>query len=254
MEGPFLSENKKGAHDEKYLQSPDFNMLERLNKASGENIAFVDIAPELLGAIDFIKTASKKYTVSLAHTNADYDLAVEAYENGASHLTHLYNAMTAFSHRAPGVIGAAADKATFAEIISDGIHVHPSGVRMAFNIFGYQRICLISDCIRAGGLADGDYSLGGQGVKVYGGKATLADGTIAGSATTLNLCLKKAVSFGIPLEQAITAASINPAKACKIFDETGSLSVGKNADILVLDNNLNVKAVFIKGRLVGKER
>lgn len=250
LEGPFLAKNKKGAHEEKYIIPPDYRLLKRLDKISGKAIRFVDMAPEADGAMEFIKKASEEFTVSLAHTNADYDLSLKAYENGAGHLTHLFNAMTPFTHRQPGVIGAAADKAKFAELICDGIHVHPAAVRMAFSIFGYNRICLISDCIRAGGLSDGDYSLGGQAVKVSKGKATLSDGTIAGSATVLSDCLKKAVEFGIPLEHAITAASVNPAKACGIFHKTGSLTTGKNADILILDNKLNVKCVFIKGQQI----
>lgn len=250
MEGPFLARDKRGAHDEKFIQPPDYDMLQRLNAVSGERIKLVDIAPETAGAQEFIKKASRDYVVSLAHTNADYETAMTAYENGATHLTHLFNAMTPINHRNPGVIGAAADKAKFVELICDGIHVSPSVVRMAFNIFSDDRICLISDCIRAGGLKDGDYSLGGQPVKVDNGKATLADGTIAGSATPLHIAVKRAVEFGIDMEKAIKCATHNPAKAIGIFDKTGSLTVGKNADIVVLDKNFKIKAVFIGGKKI----
>lgn len=247
MEGPFFNKGKKGAQAEKYIIDPDFAMFNRLNERSEHNIRLVDVSPELPGALDFIRGASKICTVSLAHTSADYDQAKAGFAAGASHTTHLFNAMPPFTHRAPGVVGAACDDAAHVEVISDGIHLHPAVIRAAFAMFGAERICLISDAMRATGMPNGEYSLGGQKVFMTDGKATLEDGTIAGSATCLADCFRRAVSFGIPLESALRAATINPAKAAGLFDEVGSITEGKRADILVLNGDLQPEAIFIGG-------
>lgn len=248
MEGPFFAKSKKGAQAEEYIVSPNYEMFERLYNLSGKNIKLLDIAPELDGAIEFIKKAKELSHVSLAHTNADFDTAIEAFENGADHVTHLFNAMPPLNHREPGVIGAAQDKAKYVEIISDGIHLHPSIVRTVFTLFGEDRVCLISDAMRACGMPNGDYSLGGQRVIMQDGKATLENGTIAGSATNIADCMRKAVSFGIPLEKAVKAATENPARSIGIYDTVGSLTVGKQADIIVLDKNLKLKLVVLAGK------
>ncbi len=250
MEGPFFSKAKKGAQSERFLINPKIDFFDRLNAASGGNIRIVDIAPELPGAADFIRHASAAAVVSVAHTSADYDTAAEAFRCGASRVTHLFNAMPPFLHRSPGVIGAASDAGCDVELICDGFHVHPSAVRSVFRWFGEEKVILISDAMMALGLPDGGYSLGGQSVHVSGGKATLADGTLAGSATDLLSCVRKAVSFGIPLASAVRAASYNPAKSIGIDDLTGSISVGKRADLILLDSNtLDLVHVLIGGEL-----
>ena len=251
LEGPFLSLAKKGAQNGDWLHAPDADMLYRLMDAAEGLVKLVSVAPEEPGAMEFIKTVSEDVGVSIAHTTADYDTAMEAFRNGARHVTHLFNAMPNFSHRAPGVVGAALDGPwSRVELISDGIHVHPSMVRATFRMFGADRVVLISDTMRAAGMNDGKYDLGGQEVTVKGPLATLADGTIAGSATDLMACLKQAVSFGIPLADAVRAAAVNSAKSIGIFDRVGSLEPGKRANVVVLDTELNVKSVFFKGKKV----
>ncbi|MEG1240757.1 MAG: N-acetylglucosamine-6-phosphate deacetylase [Oscillospiraceae bacterium] len=249
LEGPFLSMEKKGAQNGDWLQAPSVSLLRKLEKASEGLVKLVSIAPELPGAMDFIKEVHDEVVVSVAHTTADYDTAKAAFDNGAKEITHLFNAMPPFNHRAPGVIGAGADDPhAMAEIISDGIHIHPSVIRAAFKMFGKDRMILISDTMRAAGMSDGDYTLGGQAVKVTGRLATLLDGTIAGSATDLMACLKTCVSFGIPLETAVTAAAVNPARVLGLTD-VGSLAVGKTANIAILDGDLNLKQVVFHGEL-----
>lgn len=248
MEGPFFSKAKKGAQAEKYIVDPDIGMFERLFERAEGNIRLVDVAPELDGAVEFIAEASKKCTVSIAHTTANFDQAKAAFAAGASHVTHLFNAMPAFAHRDPGVVGAASDDAAHIEMISDGIHLHPAVVRSVFQWFGDDRVCLISDAMRATGMPNGVYSLGGQTVYMTDGLATLEDGTIAGSATCLADCFRRAVSFGVPLEKALKAATINPAKAVGLYDEVGSLEKGKRADVLILGKDLSLEHVFIGGK------
>lgn len=251
LEGPFLSLAKKGAQNGDWLHAPDAAMLRRLMDASEGLVKLVSVAPEEPGAMEFIKDVAEDVGVSVAHTTADYDTAMEAFRCGARQVTHLFNAMPNFSHRAPGVVGAALDSPwSRVELICDGIHVHPSVVRATFKMFGPDRVILISDTMRAAGMSDGKYDLGGQEVTVKGPLATLADGTIAGSATDLMACLKRAVSFGIPLADAVRGAAVNSAKAIGIFDRVGSLEPGKRANVVVLDADLNVKDVFFKGRKI----
>ncbi len=247
MEGPFFSKAKKGAQAEKYIVDPDIGMFNRLYDRSGKAIKLIDVAPELPGALPFIQEASRKCVVSIAHTTANYEESKNAFEAGATHVTHLFNAMPPLNHRDPGVVGAASDYAKHVEMISDGIHLNPAVVRIVFRLFGPERVCLISDSMRAAGMPNGVYSLGGQTVYMTDGKATLEDGTIAGSATCLAECFRRAVSFGVPLETALRAATINPAQAIGLFDELGSITQGKRADVLVLDENLQPEKIFIGG-------
>ncbi|MEG2286403.1 MAG: N-acetylglucosamine-6-phosphate deacetylase [Ruthenibacterium sp.] len=247
MEGPFFNKAKKGAQAEEYIVNPDIAMFDRLYERSGAAIKLVDVAPELDGALPFIERASKKCVVSIAHTCADYDQTKAAFAAGATHVTHLFNAMPAFTHRAPGVVGAASDDAAHVEVISDGIHLHPAVVRSIFKWFGDTRVCLISDSMRACGMPNGTYTLGGQLVYMTDGKATLEDGTIAGSATCLAECFRRAVGFGVPLESALRAATVNPAQAIGLFELVGSITAGKRADVLVLDETLHPEHIFIGG-------
>ncbi len=248
MEGPFFSMAKKGAQNGAFIRDPDIEMFKRLYQASGENIRIADVAPELPGAKEFIREAAKMCTVSVAHTNGTYEDAKMAYDNGASHCTHLYNGMPGWSHRDPSVVGAIMDQTTTAELICDGIHINPVVVRNTLRVMGDDRLVLISDSIRACGMPDGEYDLGGLQVYVKGNTATLKDGTLAGSATNLMGCVRKAYEFDIPLETAVKCASLNPAKAIGIDKDYGSLETGKIASIVVLDNDLSVEKVFVKGK------
>ncbi|MEI8201089.1 MAG: N-acetylglucosamine-6-phosphate deacetylase [Eubacteriales bacterium] len=248
MEGPFFSKAKKGAQPEKYIIEPDIDMFDRLNCVSGGTIRLVDVAPELPRAMEFIRHASTIATVSIAHTTADYSTAMEAFGNGATHVTHLFNAMPPFSHRDPGVAGAASDAGADVEVICDGIHLHPAVIRSIFKWFGDDKVILISDAMMACGLPDGKYELGGQAVNVCAGKAALYDGTIAGSATDLYTCMKRAVEFGIPLESAVRAASFNPAGSAGLDQQIGSIATGKRADLLLLDKNLSIVQVICGGQ------
>ena len=196
-----------------------------------------------------IEKAKKLCTVSIAHSDATYEEARAGIEAGVTHLTHLYNAMPAIHHRKPGTIAAAAEaEQVSAEIISDGEHVHPAAVRLAFRIFGADRMVLISDSLRCCGMPDGEYELGGQQVFLKDGVARLADGTIAGSATNLYDCMRRAVSFGICREDAIRAASYNPARQIGALEEVGSIKNGKVADFILCDAELTRKAVYLAGK------
>ena len=251
MEGPFISHVKKGAQDEKNILPCNVEICDRFLKASEGLVKFIGVAPEeSSNAIEFIKEVSSRVNVSLAHTNADYETAMAACKAGVNHAVHLYNAMPAFSHRAPGVVGAVFDsKDVMAEIICDGIHIHPSVVRATFQMMGADRMILISDSMRATGMPDGQYTLGGLDVKVVGRLATLvSDGAIAGSATNLMDCMRTVVKkMGIPLETAVACATINPAKSLGVEEEYGSIEKGKKADIVLLDSNLELTAVIKDG-------
>lgn len=250
MEGPFISPHKVGAQNPAYVQSADIEMLRRLNERSGGLVKLVDIAPEEPGNLEFVSEAAKEVRISIAHTCCDYEQASAAFAAGARHMTHLYNAMPGLHHRNPGPIAAAADREDITcEIICDGVHIKPSMVRLAFKLFGASRMILISDTVEATGLADGKYHLGGQEIFVKGNRATLADGTLAGSATNLAHCLAVAVTqMGIPLADAINAATINPARALGIDSERGSIECGKVADCVFFDENTAVAKVILRGK------
>lgn len=251
LEGPFLSEAKKGAQNGAWLRDPDAGFFMELQTAAKGLVKLVSIAPERPGAVDFIERVGERVCVSIAHTTADYDTALSAFQAGARQVTHLYNAMPPFSHRAPGVVGAAFDTPECrVELICDGVHIHPSVVRATFKMFGPDRVILVSDTMRAAGMPDGDYTLGGQAVHVEGRTATLADGTLAGSATDLMDCLRTAVRMGIPLADAVKAAAVNPARAIGIYSRVGSLEPGKRANLVLLDKNLELKAVVFRGEIV----
>lgn len=250
MEGPFFSEKKKGAQNADYLRLPDAEAFKAVNDGCGGLVKIADVAPELEGAEEFIREVSKISRVSVAHTDADYDAAKMAFAAGARHLTHLFNAMPSIHHRNPGVIGAAAEREdVVAELICDGLHVHPSAVRMAFRLFP-GRVCLISDALRCVGMPDGEYELGGQPVFLKDNIARLADGTIAGSASNLYTCMLNAISFGIPEDTAITAATLTPARELGCDDRLGSIEVGKLADFVVCGEDLTRREVYIGGKRV----
>ena len=248
MEGPYFSMKKKGAQNGEYIKTPDFEGFKKLYDGCGGLVRIADVAPELSGAEEFIEQASKLCTVSVAHTDSDYDHAKMAFARGATHLTHLYNAMPGIHHRNPGVIPAAVEAPHVrAELICDGMHIHPASVRLAFSMFGGERMILVSDALRCCGMPDGEYELGGQAVFLSGGVARLADGTLAGSATNLFDCMKNAILFGIPEADAVRASSYNPACALGVQDQVGSIATGKLADFIVCRSDYTGKRVFLGG-------
>lgn len=251
MEGPFISKEKKGAQNESYILPPDTELVERWIDLSGGLVKLISLAPEVQGAISCIEKCRDKVAFSIAHTTADYATAKAAMEAGADHVTHLFNAMPPFHHRDSGVIGAAYDTDNcYVELICDGIHISAPVVRATFRLFE-GRVILISDSMRATGKPDGTYTLGGQDVTVKKNRATLSDGTIAGSVTPLYQCMLTAVSMGIPLETTVASATINPCRSIGMDREYGSIAPGKKAHFLLLDKEtLQIKRI-IKGQPVG---
>lgn len=254
MEGPFISREKKGAQDAHNIIRCSTELCQHFLDASEGLVKFIGIAPEEnQNFYDFIWQMKDKVNISLAHTNADYNTAMAAFEAGANHAVHLYNAMPPFTHRAPGVVGAVADcPHVTAELICDGVHIHSAVVRATFAMLGAHRIVLISDSMRAAGMPDGQYTLGGLDVCVKGNRATLAsDGALAGSVTNLMDCMRIAVKqMRIPLETAVACVTMNPAQRLGVYDTYGSIQVGKKANVVLLDEELNIQAVIKDGRIL----
>lgn len=250
MEGPYFSYKKRGAQNADYLKEPDFEGFRKLFESCNGLIRIVDVAPELPGAVEFTRQASKLCTVSVAHTDSDYDHARAVFDAGATHLTHLYNAMPGIHHRNPGVIPAAVENpAVRAEIICDGFHIHPASVRLAFSMFGAERMILVSDSGRCAGLEEGTaFTLGGQDAWLKGGVGRLGDGTIACSAANLWDCMKNVISWGIAQEDAIRAATWNPACAIGAEKIVGSIEAGKAADFIICTPDFTSKRVFLAGK------
>ena len=250
MEGPYFSYAKRGAQNADYLKNPDFDGFKKLYDDCDGLIRIVDIAPELPGAAEFVAKAKDLCTVSIAHTDSDYDHARAAVDAGVTHLTHLYNAMPAIHHRNPGVIPACVENENVqAEIICDGYHIHPSSVRLAFTMFK-NRMVLVSDSGRCAGQPEGyRFDLGGQMAEIRGGVAKLVGTeTIDCSASNLWTCLANTVSWGIAEEEAVRAATYNPAKALGVQDKIGSIETGKYADFVITNTDYSEKRVFIGGK------
>ena len=256
MEGPYFSYKKRGAQNPDYLRNPDFEGFRKLYEGCEGLISIVDVAPELPGAAEFTEKASKLCTVSVAHTDSDYDHAKAVFDAGATHLTHLYNAMPGIHHRDPGVIPAAVENPNVrAELICDGYHIHPAAVRLAFAMFGGERMVLISDSGRCAGLPEGSrFTLGGQDAWLREGVGRLSDGTIACSAANLWGCLKNVICWGIKEEDAIRAAAWNPACAIGAEKEVGSIEEGKQADFLICSPDYTHKRVFLAGKEIVAEQ
>ncbi len=250
LEGPFLSAEKKGAQNADALILPDAELIKRLSQASCLPIRMIDLAPELPGAIDLITQISHSIIVSLGHTTADYETAMKAFMAGARHVTHLFNAMPPFLHRDPGLIGAASDSPATVEVICDGVHLHPAVVRTVYNWFGAERVVLVSDAMAACSMPDGEYRLGDLTVQIQQEKATLPDGTIAGSVTDLLADVRKAVAFGIPIADAVRSATVLAARVIGLDQKIGSIEPGFQADLLILDSKLQIKYVVINGQRV----
>ena len=256
MEGPFISPVKKGAQNAEFIRKCDPRIVDEFYEASKGLLKIIGLAPEENPEFEkYIEAVSDKVVVSLAHTNSDYDTAMKAFKAGACHAVHLYNAMTGMSHREPGVVGAVFDsKHVTAELICDGIHIHPAAVRATFEMMGPERMILISDSMRSTGMPDGEYDLGGLAAIKKGREVRLKDGgAIAGSGTDLMDCLRTVVlDMGLPLEIAVAAATINPARRIGISDKYGSLEPGRLADIVLLDKTtLTIKKILRKGSPVG---
>lgn len=250
MEGPYISPDRIGAQKGDCVRKPDAKEFQQLCERYESVIKLVDIAPEVDGAQELVKYARKVCCVSLAHSMADYETAKKSFGWGITHATHLFNAMNGLKHRAPGAVGAVFDdERVRAELICDGFHIHPAVLRTAFRLLGENRSIVISDSMRAAGLADGDYDLGDQTVHVSGCHALLADGTIAGSTTNLGQEVKNLIGFGVPLRQVMKSATINPAREIGADKKIGSIEVGKKADLVVLDSSFNIKMVFTGGKI-----
>ncbi len=250
MEGPYFSYKKRGAQNADYLKEPDFDGFKKLFDGCGGLVKIVDIAPELPGAAEFVAKAKDLCTVSIAHTDSDYDHAKAAIDAGVTHLTHLYNAMPGIHHRNPGVIPAAVENTKVqAELICDGQHIHPASVRLAFTMFK-DRMVLVSDSGRCAGQSEGyQFDLGGQMAEVRGGVAKLVGTeTIACSAANLWQCLCNVLSWGISEEEAIRAATYNPAKAIGADGVVGTIEEGKMADFIICAPDYSEKRVFLAGK------
>ena len=250
MEGPYFSYKKRGAQNADYLKEPDFDGFKKLYDECGGLVRIVDIAPELPGAAEFVAKAKDLCTVSIAHTDCTYDDAKAAVDAGVTHLTHLYNAMPGIHHRNPGAIPAGVENPKVqAEIICDGFHIHPASVRLAFTMFK-NRMVLVSDSGRCAGKSEGyQFDLGGQMAELRGGVAKLVGTeTIACSASNMWACLCNVLSWGIPEEEAVRAATYNPAKAIGADNVVGSIEEGKVADFLIVAPDYSAKRVFLAGK------
>ena len=252
MEGPYIAPDKVGAQNPAYVRSASIEEFGRLQQQAKGLIKLVDVAPEQPGNLEFIRQVSHDVRVSVAHTCTGYDDACAAFDAGARHITHLFNAMPALHHREPGPIAAGAERNDItAEIIADGVHIHPAMVRLAFALFGDDRMILISDSLRACGLGDGEYELGGQQFFVKGNRATIANGSLAGSVSDVMACMRTAVrTMGIPLTSAVKAATVNPARALGLDGKLGAIAPGYQADAVVLDRDLNIKHVVLRGKAI----
>jgi N-acetylglucosamine-6-phosphate deacetylase len=248
LEGPFLSPRRRGAHDATVLRDPDPVLLDDFQSAADGRLAVVTVAPELPGGLELIeKLVAAGVIAAVGHSDADYQTAYRAFAAGATLVTHAFNAMRPLHHRDPGIIGAAMDAGVVLEVINDGVHLHPAAIRLLHRLTP-GRIALVTDAMAAGGAADGTYNLGSGEVTVREGVATLADGTIAGSTLTLDVAVQRAVRIvGFSLIDAVNAASLVPATVLGVSDRFGSIAVGRKADLVVVDAQLNVEAVLLGG-------
>jgi N-acetylglucosamine-6-phosphate deacetylase len=252
MEGPYINPGKAGAQDPQYAVAASFEDFCKLQEAAGGLIRLITVAPEMPGNMEFIrKAAASGVHVSCGHSTAGYDEIIQAAENGADHMTHLYNAMTPLTHRDPNAVGAAltTDK-LYCEVICDGIHLHKAAVLTAYKMKGSDRMLLISDSMMATGLPDGKYQIGGLDVWVRDGVARIEAGNLAGSTAKLLGCVCKAVEFGIPLEDAVKMASLTPAKSVGIDHTKGSIELGKDADVIIVGQDLALQKTIVGGKVV----
>jgi N-acetylglucosamine-6-phosphate deacetylase len=257
LEGPFINRERSGAQDPEAIRDPDPAAMERLLEACAGWARVVTVAPELAGGLELVRQIVRSGAVpAVGHTQAAYEEATAAIDAGARVSTHLFNAMPGLHHRNLGTVGAALSREeVVCELVNDGVHLRPEVVRVVFQAAGARRVALVTDSIAAAGMADGDYDFGRVPLRVRGGIARLGDGrTIAGSTLTMDAALRRAVQeVGIPMEDAVTAASSTPARAIGIGGRTGSIEPGKAADLVVLDDDLEVVAVMAAGRWVPRQ-
>lgn len=249
MEGPFINPKYKGAQNEKYIEKPDYDFI----KDYLDTIKIITLAPEMDEKYQFIKKVKKDTNIilSIGHTDATYEQAVEAMELGITHGTHTFNAMTPLHHRKPGVVGAIMNSNVSCELIADKIHVHPGAFNVLINVKGFDKVVLITDCMRAGNLNDGNYDLGGQKVIVKDNSARLEDGTLAGSILNLNNGIKNIFeNTNLKIQEVVAMASINPARVISVDKRKGSIEIGKDADFTIFDEKFNIKATIVEGNVV----
>jgi len=248
-EGPFISKVRRGVHPVEWIQLPSADLLQRFLRAAAGNARILTIAPELLGAVPCMKAARDAgVVVAMGHTDATYEQARAGIAHGARHAVHVYNAMRPFSHRDSGVIGAVLTSPDVtAELIADGVHVEEAAMRILLQAKGAGRVILISDGLSATGMPDGKYMLGKLEVTVSGGVCRNAEGKLAGSTLTLDRALRNVVALGIPVQDAVRMLTENPAKLLGIEFKKGALRTGADADIVLLDENLQVTNVWTRG-------
>ena len=252
LEGPFISPKAIGAQNPIFLLGPSVENYNKIVGDYGDAVVSITMAPEVEGAKELIKYLSDNgVTVSMGHTKATYDEAIEGIKCGACHSTHLYNAMTPFTHREPGVVGATFDTDITTETISDGIHISYPALRTAYKQKGTDKVLLVSDAMEACGMPDGQYSLGGQDVIVKNGAARLLDGTLAGSVLTLDKAVKNIYSnSNYPLNEVVRMATYNGAKHCHVEDHKGLIKEGYDADLILFNEDIEIQKVFVKGKKV----
>ncbi len=253
LEGPFFSVEKKGAQPEIYIKRPDMEATKKIVEASKGMLKMVSVAPEIDGALEVISYLKENnVSVTMAHTSATYEEARRGVDFGISIATHIYNGMRSFSHREPGVIGLSlVDDRVYCEMIYDRIHLHDGAVKIALRMKGLDRIILISDAMRAAGLEDGDYELGGQKVIVKNGAARLENGSLAGSTLNLRDAVHNLIKYlDIPIHEAVRMASLTPAKAINIDKNKGSIEIGKDADLILIDKDVKILGTIVAGKVV----
>ena len=249
LEGPFINSKYKGAQSDKFIQPPNFPFIEEYVDV----IKIISYAPEVDDNFNFTKEIKDKtdITLSIAHTNATYEEAKLAIKFGASNITHLFNAMTPLNHRELGVVGAALTSDVYCEIICDNIHVNPQLYQFVLNNKGKDKVILITDCMRAGCMADGKYDLGGQDVFVKDGAARLSTGNLAGSVLNLNKAVYNFIkNTNLSINEAINLASLNPAKSINMDKTKGSLDINKDADIALFDDEMNCYMTISNGEII----
>lgn len=252
LEGPFFTQEYKGAQNEAYMSDPSIEKLKKWKDLSKGLVNKIAIAPERKGAIDFIKKANQMGVyVALGHSDASYEKAKEAVDSGANIFVHTFNGMSGLHHRKPGMVGAAMNTDAVSELICDGHHVNPAAAEILIKHKGFNKIALITDCMMAGGMPDGDYKLGEFPVKVKDGAARLKSGSLAGSILKLKEAVKNVVDWDIvDIYKAVQMASLVPAKSVGVDDVCGKIKVGYDADFILIDKELNLKKTFLDGKLV----
>lgn len=247
LEGPFINETYKGAQPKEFIRLPNEQLIEDFKDV----IKVITIAPEVEGAMSFIKKYSESISFSIGHSGATYEQAKEAFESGAASTTHLFNAMTGLHHRKPGIVGAAFDCDCYSEIIADNFHIHPGLYSLIKKVKGVERLLLITDCMRAGGLDEGEYELGGQKVFMKNNQCTLESGTIAGSVLKLNEGLRNfSVGAKGSVIEHIPMVTLNQAKYLKMDKDMGSIDIGKLANFVLINENVNILKTIVKGKIV----